>query len=138
MNGKARIDLIHGHGWPAYVRMIVVHGLTFAALGPPIGAAFSPGVIVYPVALIMAYVVSTMSAFIAGLLVGAAAPFVTQRIPLYLAGAIIGAVCAVAFPVGMTSIDSTGIVLMYAFAGAAASLICTRITKSVRREFLGA
>lgn len=131
-NMNTRTDLLNGHGWPGYLWVILSHGLFFGVTGPPIGAILSPGVIIYPVAVVAAYFVSFYAAVITGLLVGFGSLFIRGRW-IYLAGTAIGAACAMIFPFAFAPTTSPGFVLtIYAIAGGFAGLVCTRLTRWLR------
>lgn len=138
MNTTRRIDLQHGHGWPVYLMLILLHGFTFAALGPLVGAFVSPGVIFLPIAVIAAYWISAPAALVAGLSVGAIAPFVLGRM-LYLPAAAIGAASGSLIPFAfMHSPAPLSLLAVYGFSGAVAALVCTRATRSIRLRRLAA
>lgn len=138
MNKTRRIELQNGQGWLAYLKLILRHGLIFAALGPAIGALASPGVIFLPIALIAAYYVSLPAAMLAGLAVGAAALFVHSRM-IYIAGTAIGALSGVLFPFAFVLAQAPpSLLVWYAIAGAVAGLVCTRATRNIRERWLPA
>jgi hypothetical protein len=136
MSGKARIDLIHGQGWPAYLSSITGHTLVFAGFGPAIGAIASPGVILFPLAVITAYAVSFFAAVSAGLIIGMVTPFIRSGW-LYPVSGLIGAACGVLIPFGLVAgmQPFTSFIAFYAIAGGVAAMVCTRMTRSVRRTF---
>lgn len=137
MNNEQRFNPLQGHGWPAYLRMVLGHSLIFGLLGPAIGALFSPGVIIYPYAVFAAYWISFVAAIITGLLVGLGVPFVAHRNALYVLGAAIGAICAMIFPFAFIAHDAPmGLLIVFAFSGACAGLICTRMTRWLRLRWL--
>jgi hypothetical protein len=138
MNTTPRIDLRRSNSWPGHVWLILAHGLVFAAFGPAIGTFLSPGVVVYPIAVIVAYRASLEAALVTGMLVGAISPFLREDRAIYAFGMMTGAVCAMAFPFAFSGEAPVGMLLMYAVAGSFAGLVCTRLTRWLRLRWLRA
>lgn len=138
MNTTPRIDLRRSNNWPGHVWLILAHGLVFAAFGPAIGTFLSPGVVVYPIAVIVAYRVSLEAALVTGMLVGAISPFLREDRAIYAFGMMTGAVCAMVFPFAFSGEAPVGMLLMYAVAGSFAGLVCTRLTRWLRLRWLRA
>lgn len=133
----ARLDQANRQRWFAHILLVLAHGAIFGVVGPAIGAILSPGVIFLPLAVVAAYMVSFGAAVMTGLLVGLLAPFVRNRVALYSAGTAAGAICAMVFPFAfMTYSAPAGLLIVYAISGAFAGLVCTRLTRPVRRRWL--
>lgn len=123
----------HGGLWIFYFWRVIAHGLAFAFVGPAIGAIFSPGIVILPFALIMAYMASFVSAFVAGCCIAVATSFLRRISELYAAAAIIGAICG-AIPIFLYGPQSwhVGLTMMYAFSGAIAAMACTYLFRHMR------
>jgi hypothetical protein len=126
----------HGHGWASYVWGVILHGIVFAAAGPPIGAFFSPGVIFWPFAAILAYITSAWAAFATGCCVGIASSFLIKPRALFAFAALTGAILGGSVPFTIAGIlngaNDVGLILMFAFPGAMAAAICTHFTSGLR------
>jgi len=128
-----RADKVHG----AYsgAKRILWHGFIFGVLGPPIGTLASPGVIVFPIAVFFSYVTSVIPAVLAGFTIGVLSLVVRRSSTLYVLAVPIGAAfgASVVFVLSQ-SLSMTGLPMLYAFSGAVAALICTRLTRWTRLE----
>lgn len=125
----------HGSSWLGYVWFVLRHGIAFAVWGPVVGAFFSPGVLWLPLAILTAYITSMIPAFATGCAVAIIASVTARQTMLYVAAAVIGA--ALSAPVGlwmMRDYDSTNWMMIHAFSGAVAALLCTFFTQNIRRE----
>ena len=112
MDTTPRIDLRRSNSWPGHVWLILAHGFVFGVFGPAIGAFLSPGVVIYPIAVLLAYMVSSVAAFVTGMLVGAISPFLREDRAIYAFGMVTGAVCAMAFPFAFSGEAPVGMLLM--------------------------
>lgn len=122
-------------GWAYWIKGVLLHGLIFAAAGPAIGTIASPGVMLLPLALVVAYYTSTLAAFVAGCLVGAVSRFIRQPTPFYLTATVIGAVLGACVPLWMgSSSDMGNLIVIHAISGAFAGAVCSYLTKGVRRQ----
>ncbi len=115
---------------------IAGHGLIFAALGPLIGTLASPGILIFPIALIFAYMTSTVAALATGLGVGMAAMILKRTRTLYVVAAALGAVAGASVSFALDAADEPLLVVMHVISGAVAALVCTHATRRLRRERL--
>ncbi len=138
MDTTPRIDLRRSNSWQGLVWLILAHGFVFGGFGPAIGTFLSPGVVIYPIAVLLAYMVSSVAACVTGMLVGAISPFLREDRAIYAFGMVTGAVCAMAFPFAFSGEAPVGMLLMYAVAGSFAGLVCTRLTRWLRLRWLRA
>ena len=129
---------MNGQGWLTYLWLILAHGFMFGMLGPAIGTLLSPGVLIFPIAVVFAYIVSFIPAVATGLTVGMLAPFVRQASALYPLAILTGAALSVAIPFAFATHTRgmEGVMAMYAIAGAFAALVCTRLTRFIRVRWL--
>ncbi|HEV7691822.1 MAG TPA: hypothetical protein VGO52_13390 [Hyphomonadaceae bacterium] len=105
-------------------------------MGPPVGAFFSPGIIVWPLAAAFAYVTSALPAFLTGSLVALASSYLKPQ-ALYLFAAFAGTVLGAVLPLGIEQAlyyrsNINSLMAIYGFAGCWASLICAHFFRSLR------
>jgi hypothetical protein len=124
----------HGGLWIFYFWRVIAHGLAFAAVGPAIGLIFSPGVLLFPFSIPLAYGVSLGSAFAAGCCIGIATSFVRKPGMLYAIAAVIGAIFGAhpILPLTNPPFGNLGMWFAYMFAGAAAAVVCAYLFRNMR------
>lgn len=126
----------HGRSWTHYVVGIVLHAMLFALTGPAIGAVaagiVTGWIILAPFIIAFAYMSNTGAAAVGGACFAIATSFVVKPWKLYAIAGITGGVSAATLgSLGPRSGELVAILLL-AFFGAIASIVCARLVRSLR------